>query len=79
VYLDPLIKDLRALRVGCHVGQLFMGVMAYADDLVLLAPNRAAAKQLKIMFSLDKLAKTIIFESVRQKSTLGSSCNTSGS
>ena len=46
VYLDPLIKDLRALGVGCHVGQLFMGVMAYADDLVLLAPNRAAAEQM---------------------------------
>ena len=46
VYLDPLIKDLRALGVGCHVGELFMGVMAYADDLVLLAPNRAAAEQM---------------------------------
>ena len=46
VYLDSLLKDLRALGVGCHVGQKFMGVMAYADDLVLLAPNRAAADQM---------------------------------
>ena len=59
MYLDPLIKDLRALGVGCHVGELCMGVMAYAYDLVLLAPNRAAAEemlcvnhgQLRTMFS----------------------------
>ena len=46
VYMDPLIKQLRELGVGCHVGGIFMGVLAYADDLVLLAPNRAAAQQM---------------------------------
>ena len=46
VYLDPLIKQLRELGVGCHIGDIFVGVMAYADDLVLLAPNRAAAEQM---------------------------------
>ena len=46
VYLDPLLKQLRRLGVGCHVGNMFMGVMAYADDLILLAPNRAAAAQM---------------------------------
>ena len=45
VYLDPLLKLLRKLGVGCHVGNVFLGVMAYADDPVLLAPNRAAAVQ----------------------------------
>jgi hypothetical protein len=46
VYMDPLLKQLRNLGVGCHVGNVFMGVVAYADDLVLLAPNRAAAVQM---------------------------------
>ena len=46
VYMDPLLKTLRNLGVGCHVGNVFLGVMAYADDLVLLAPNRAAAAQM---------------------------------
>ena len=46
VYLDPLLKKLRRLGVGCHVGNKFLGVMAYADDLILLAPNRAAAAQM---------------------------------
>ena len=46
VYLDPLLKRLRNIGVGCHVGDVFLGVMAYADDLILLAPNRAAAAQM---------------------------------
>ena len=46
VYMDPLLKQLRNLGVGCHVGNVYMGVVAYADDLVLLAPNRAAAVQM---------------------------------
>ena len=46
VYMDPLLKQLRRLGVGCHVGNVFLGVMAYADDLVLIAPNRAAAVQM---------------------------------
>ena len=46
VYMDPLLKKLRRLGVGCHVGNVFLGVMAYADDLVLVAPNRAAAVQM---------------------------------
>ena len=33
VYLDLLIKELRELGVGCHVGGLFMGVVVYADDV----------------------------------------------
>ena len=46
VYLDHLMKQLRELGVGCHVGNMFMGVLAYADDLILLAPNREAAEQM---------------------------------
>ena len=40
VYLDDLIKDLRKLSLGCHIGGLWYGACGYADDLVLLAPNR---------------------------------------
>ena len=42
IYLDMLIKELRELGVGCHVGGLFMGVVGYADDLLLMAPTRRA-------------------------------------
>ena len=46
VYMDPLLKKLRRLGAGCHIGNVFLGAMAYADDLVLIAPNRAAAVQM---------------------------------
>ena len=61
VYLDPLIKSLRDLGVGCHVGELFMGVVAYADDLVLLAPNRAAAEQMLEMCESWALTNNVQF------------------
>ena len=43
VYIDPLIQELRQKGIGCHVGGLFYGVIAYADDIILLAPSRSAA------------------------------------
>ena len=61
VYLDPLIKQLRELGVGCHVGDLFMGVLAYADDLVLLAPNRAAAEQMLSLCESWALNNNVFF------------------
>ncbi len=37
VYLDVLLIALKKDEVGCHVGQWFIGALAYADDIVLLA------------------------------------------
>ena len=64
VYLDLLIKELRQLGVGCHVGGLYMGVVVYADDILLMAPTRGAMQAMlnkcevyadtnNIMFSTD--------------------------
>ena len=44
IYLDPLFADLRAAGVGCHLAGVFVGVVGYADDLLLLAPSRHAAQ-----------------------------------
>ena len=61
VYLDLLISEL---GVGCHVGGLYMRVIVYADDGLLLAPTRGAMRMMldkcptyaaehNIMFSMD--------------------------
>ena len=42
MYLDGIIKVLREIGLGCHVGDMFMGAVVYVDDILLLAPNRAA-------------------------------------
>ena len=41
-YMDEILTSLRNLGVGCYVGEVFMGALGYADDLVLLAPSRTA-------------------------------------
>ena len=49
LYLDDLIKELRSLSLGCHVGGTWRGATGYADDLILLAPTRSAmAKMLEV-------------------------------
>ena len=42
IYMDEILVTLRNLGVGCYVGDIFMGGMGYADDLVLLSPSRTA-------------------------------------
>jgi len=46
VYLDELLHTLSAAKVGCYVGDLFVGALAYADDLVLTAPSATALRKM---------------------------------
>ena len=39
VYTNGLFEKLRKLKIGCHVNQTFVGVVGYADDLLLLSPS----------------------------------------
>jgi hypothetical protein len=68
IYMDEILLNLRNLGVGCYVGEVFMGAMGYADDLVLLAPTRTAMQMMlkecedfgtrnNLLFSTDPDAK----------------------
>ena len=46
IYIDDLIKDLRKLGLGCRVGGIWMAAVGYADDLLLMAPNRLAMEKM---------------------------------
>ena len=37
---------MRQSKLGCYVGDIFMGVFAYADDVALLAPTIMAHNKL---------------------------------
>ena len=37
MYLDRLLRKLQAAGTGCRIGNLFLGVFAYADGIALLA------------------------------------------
>jgi len=46
---------------GCYIGRAFAGVLAYADDVVLLAPSASAMRKMlalcdefSVVFNADK-------------------------
>ena len=72
VYTDGLLERLKNTRVGCHMGSRFVGALAYADDITLLAPCKSAlsilirvcenyAAEYDIMFNGDK-SKLLFFK-----------------
>ncbi len=55
VYIDGLLIRLEETSVGCHMGIRFIGALAFADDLNLLAPTLSG---LKILIDVcEKYAK----------------------
>ena len=42
VYIDDLLLLLAKAGVGCYIGFHFVGALAYADDIVLVAPSASA-------------------------------------
>ena len=44
LYIDGLLEELADSGVGCFWGSLFVGAVAYADDVVLLAPCTSALR-----------------------------------
>ena len=42
IYTDIMLTKLRDCGVGCYIGNVFCGALAYADDIVILAPNKSA-------------------------------------
>jgi hypothetical protein len=46
IYIDGLLCKLRDSGIGCHVGNYYMGCLAYADDVVLLCPTRSGLQKM---------------------------------
>lgn len=44
LYIDGLLVALSKAGVGCYIGTNFVGALAYADDIVLLAPSASALR-----------------------------------
>ena len=51
LYIDDLFSDLAHSGFGCYINNVFYGILGYADDLVLLSPNRFG---LQCMLNLAK-------------------------
>ena len=46
LYLDGLLSLVTKSGVGCLVGECYVGALAYADDIVLLAPTANAIRHM---------------------------------
>ena len=46
VYLDNLLKTLKQRNIGCKIGNSYLGVFEYADDLTLLCPSLTGLKEM---------------------------------
>ena len=42
VYIDNLLMEMRLQGLGCRVAGVWMAAVGFADDLLMMAPNRAA-------------------------------------
>ena len=43
---DSLLSALRDSGAGCYLGHVFAGALAYADDIVLLAPTKGGLSRM---------------------------------
>ena len=46
LYIDDLLVSLCNAGVGCYFGNFFVGALAYADDIVLIAPSASALRKM---------------------------------
>ena len=47
VYLDDLLKELRALQLGYHIGRYRLGTCGFVYDLFLMAPCRDVFQRMR--------------------------------
>lgn len=46
IYIDNLLLLLAESGIGCFIGHQFVGTLAYADDIVLIAPTATALRKM---------------------------------
>ena len=46
LYVDELFRRLRKQGVGCHIIEMFLACLLYADDMCLIAPSRGAMQKM---------------------------------
>lgn len=79
IYFDELLLNLESSGVGCFVGNKFMGALAYADDVVIMAQTKTAVNIL--LSRASKFAKeyNVKFNAQKTKYVLYGDVNNTGS
>ena len=67
LYIDGLLQRLSRAGVGCVIGNNYVGVLAYADDIVLLAPTASALRTMLAVCDRYANEYTILFNANKTK------------
>ena len=46
IYIDKLLLQLSKSGLGCFIGRVFLGALAYTNNIVLLAPTHRAMRNM---------------------------------
>ena len=46
IYIDELVEVLSTLGIGCHLRNIFLSILLYADDMALMAPSLKGLQKL---------------------------------
>lgn len=67
LYIDGLLLALSKAGVGCFIGSTFVGALAYADDIVLIAPTASALRLLLAICDSYASDYCILFNAQKSK------------
>ena len=70
VYIDGLLKRLAYHKIGCNFSTVYVGEVAYANEIVLLGPTASAMR--RMLHICDDYAKefNILFNAKKSKCTV---------
>jgi hypothetical protein len=78
VYINDLLVRLQKSNKGCFVGSMFVGVLAYADDIVILAPTPSSMRSLLKICDSFASEFDVKFNSIKSKCLLFLICGLVG-
>ena len=65
--MDKRLGKFEEAGVGCYIGNVFVGALAYADDIVLLAPTARAMRLMLGICDHYALEYSILFNAKQSK------------
>ena len=74
LYLDGLLSLLAKSGVSCLVGECYVEALAYADDIVLLAPTANAMHHMLTICNIYANDYSIVFDASKLKCIFVQSC-----
>jgi hypothetical protein len=67
IYTDALLQQLFCAGFGSYIGTHFFGALAYADEIVLVAPTRTAMREMLSIFDRFSVNNDVCFNAMKSK------------